>query len=53
MADAFGMKDVDGIFDLFGAAGFPSVGKKVKAMFGGIGVCGMEFRERNGKFVAA
>ena len=30
MADAFGMKDVDGIFDLFGAAGFPSVGKKVK-----------------------
>ena len=53
MADAFGVKDVDGIFDLFGAAGFASVGEKMKAMFGGIGVRGMEFGQRNGKFVAA
>ena len=53
MADAFGVKDVDGIFDLLGAAGFASVGKKMEAVFGGIGVRGMEFGKGNGEFVAA
>jgi len=53
VADAFGVKDVDGIFDLFGAAGFSGVSDQVQAVLRCVCVGFAKIREWNRQFIAA
>ena len=53
VADAFGVEDVDGIFDLFRPTGFSSVSYEVQAIFCRVRVGCPEILERLGEFVAA
>ena len=53
VANAFGVKYVNGVLDLLGAAGFSGVANEVEAVGGGKLVSGEEIGEREREFIAA